>query len=199
MENRIEEPERPLNKITVAVAVGAIAAYIGLLALEAADSDNKSDYITETPAKVQNKAENTASKVPDKDKKVSIRKLTSRDLPEVNEYLEQIFEHARAHGNEVLTESCSGISGKFSSHGMIAPPSYTATKCFADTGLNLYRKNQDAVYLELANYYYRRCLYLINGQFMGRFRKPAGGNDEIKKRQIDVFEAMDEIAAMTVQ
>ncbi len=199
LENRPEEPEKPLNKITVAVAVGALASYIGLMVLEASDSGKNTLYQAETDEKIRDKRKEKIPAVTEEEKKVSIRKLSNRDLPEMKGYLERLFEHAGAHNNEAVADSCSGISGKFSNHSMISPPSYTTTKCFADAGFDLYRNNQDAVYLELANYYYRRCLYLINGQFMGRFRKPSGGNDEIKRRQIEVFEAMDEIREMTVQ
>ncbi len=196
LENRPEEPEKPLNRITVAVAVGAVVSYIGLLVLEASQSDNDSHYSSVTPAKVHDKKPEIVPTVTEEVKKVSIRKLTSRDLPYMKGYLEKLFEHVTTGDNASFSDSCSAVTGKFSSHAMISPPSYLTTKCYADAGLDLYKKNNDAVFLELANYYYRRCLYLINGQFMGRFRKPSGGNDQIKKRQIDVFEAMDEISEM---
>ncbi len=196
LENRPEDFEKPTNKITVAVAAGAIASYIGLMALEASDPDKNTVNKSETPVKVQDEEQDNVSTAAAEEKKVSIRKLTSKNLPEMKEYLENLFEHATTDGN-AFSEFCSAVSGRFNSHAMISPPSYSTTKCFADAGLDLYRENEDAVFLELANYYYRRCLYLINGQFMGRFRKPSGGNGQIKKRQIDVFEAMDEISEMT--
>ena len=76
---------------------------------------------------------------------------------------------------------------------MTLPSHYGETFCYAEASHDLSEKLNDRQYMELAAYYYRRCLYLIDGQLQGQFKKPKGGDDEIRERQKTVYIALDSI------
>lgn len=188
--NRLATEVEPSGKLMPALILGAIVSYFGLTALRAAHVDKKNVYAAESaqneqksypsPAYVyESRPENT---------QISLRELNDRDLMNMETYLEAVNDHAAGMNLE-----CVNGKRKFNSRSMIYPSRYLETHCLAEASRELFNTTNDIKYLELAGYYYKRCLYLIDGQMEGKFRKPKGGNEEIRRRQQEVYLALDNV------
>ncbi len=178
------------GKMIPAIVVGTMVSYFGLMALHAAKPTHENTVAAQAP--VQYSPDRApAYTAPEEKKSPPLGRLTDTNLALMEPHLRTVHQHI-AEGNS--SGACDeSANNKFSLKRMTLPSRYAETLCYAEASRELFGKLNDRQYLELAAYYYRRCLFLIDGQLQGQFKKPKGGDDEIRDRQKSVYIALDSI------
>lgn len=181
--------EAKSGKVMPTIVIGTLISYFGLMALEMAKPDT-TVRAKEVPQLPMNRKPSETNP-PTEKQSVPLRRLADGDLASMEPLLMEIHRHINADKTAVACEVTA--KQKFNLNRMTLPSRYGETLCYAETCRDLSFKLNNPHYLELAAYYYRRCLYLIDGQLQGQFKKPKGGDDEIRERQKAVYTALDSI------
>ena len=184
--------DKKSGRLFIALITSAIAGYIGLTILERNQHDEKTVRQANTVNKLDGSDSNTDAPSDSRNTNTSIPKIiTEHDLHGLQGNLVVLYHYMQSDHPE---DACKKIPEGFRMDFITRPSKYGTTYCLAKAGQALYEKTGDVNYLSIAAYYYRRCLYLIDGQLDGKFIKPKGGVDEIEKRREKVFKELANIS-----